>query len=392
MISTHIKEMLASPGAGAIRKMFEEGRLLKEKFGEENVYDFSLGNPSMCVPDEVLSEIKMSAEDAEHGYMQNAGYSFVREEMAKKTSLEQELSVGSEHIVMACGAAGALNVVLKSILNPSDEVIVIAPYFSEYNHYVQNHGGKIVCVKSSSDFSLSIENIENALTEKTAAIIINSPNNPTGKIYSKDKINLLSKKLLEHSKKYSRLPYIILDEPYRAITYGKTVPAVFPLYENTILVTSFAKNLSIPGERLGYIAINPRSSDASVFIGAATFATRILGFVNAPAFFQKVVAKTWNVKVDYSCYEKNCNHLKNIMSEVGLSYVEPEGAFYLFVKVPDAYNGDDMLFVNHLKKYNILCTPGTSFAYSGYVRFAFCVSEKTILNSRNAFKKAMRKS
>ncbi|MGI5092445.1 pyridoxal phosphate-dependent aminotransferase [Treponema socranskii] len=393
MIAAYIRDLLESPKAGVIRKMFEEGARLKKKYGAENVYDFSLGNPDLDPPDSIARAIERIASDnshGTHGYMPNAGYLLAREAMAKKTEAEQGVSVPATHVVMSCGAAGALNVVLKSLLNAGDEVIVPSPYFTEYDHYIRNHAGTIVRVKTKSDFSLDCNAIVNALTEKTAAVLINSPNNPTGRIYSADDIASLSAALREHGKKCGRMPYLICDEPYRAITYGgKKVPPVFPLYENAVIVTSFAKNLSLPGERIGYLALNPACPEADVFIAAAIFSTRILGYVNAPAFFQKVVASSWNAPCDYSPYEKRCTLLKEIMDYAGLEYAKPDGAFYLFVKVPDAWNGDDLAFTNHLKKYNILCAPGSGFGGEGWFRIAYCVSERTIIDSRDAFYKAV---
>ena len=393
MIAENMKSILESPTAGVIRKMFEEGSVLKQKFGEENVYDFSLGNPDLDPPEEVLNAIKEVSNDVSHnshGYMQNSGYIEARRAMAEKTSIEQNICVSEDFIVMSCGAAGALTCVLKSLLNPGDEVIVLCPYFSEYNYYVSNHGGKVVKVNTKDDFSIDLDNIKNSLTKKTSCIILNSPNNPTGKIYSKEELSLLSKILYDFEKESGRLPYIILDEPYRAIVYkNKEVPSVFPLYKNSIVVTSFAKNLSIPGERLGYIAVNPSANDSKLLVNALALATRILGFVNAPAFFQKVISKSWNAKCDYSLYEKRCNEIKFVMDYAGLKYAEPDGAFYLFVKVPDSWNDDDMAFTEHLKKFNILCAPGSGFSKKGWFRISYCVSEKTILNSKEAFYNAV---
>ncbi|MCR5401530.1 MAG: pyridoxal phosphate-dependent aminotransferase [Treponema sp.] len=393
MIAAKIKETLESPSAGVIRKMFEEGAVLKKKYGEDNVFDFSIGNPDLDPPKEVLDAIKKVAEDQSHmchGYMPNAGYLETRNQMARKTSQEQGLDVKAENVVITVGAAGALNCVMKTLLNPGDEVIVPCPYFTEYDNYIHNHGGEIKRVKTKEDCSLDLEEIKNALNEKTAAILINSPNNPSGKIYSEEEIKNLSDLLYEFGKNNSRLPYLILDEPYRAITYdGKKVAPAFKHYENAVVVTSFAKNLSVPGERIGYIAVNPASKDASVFIAGAILANRILGFVNAPAFFQKVIAASWDAKCDYSLYEKRRNEIMEIMDYAGLKYIRPEGAFYLFVKVPDEWNGDDLAFTNHLKKFNILCAPGSGFGGKGYFRISYCVAEKTILNSKEAFYKAV---
>ncbi|MBD5403445.1 MAG: pyridoxal phosphate-dependent aminotransferase [Treponema sp.] len=389
MISKKIRSILEDPSNGVIRKMFEEGAALKKKFGADNVFDFSIGNPDLEPPEEVvfaMNEVVADKTPLSHGYMPNAGYNEAREAMAKKTSLEQGVEISAEHVVMSVGAAGAMNCVFKSLLDDGDEVLVPSPYFAEYVHYVRNHGGVLHPVKTNSDFSLNIEEIKNALSKKTAAIIINSPNNPTGKIYSENDIQALSDALKEHGNKNGRMPYIICDEPYRAIAYNnKKVAAVFPVYENSVVVTSFAKNLSVPGERIGYIAVNPRSEDCNSLVSACILATRILGFVNAPAFFQKVIAKSWNAHCDYSLYEKRASEIKEVMDYAGLEYAEPEGAFYLFVKVPDAWNGDDMAFTEHLKKYNVLCAPGVGFGEKGWFRVSYCVSEKTILNSRKAF-------
>ena len=324
-----------------------------------------------------------------HGYMQNSGYKECREAMAKKTSIEQETDVSWNNIVMSVGAAGAINCVLKAILNPEDEVIVPSPYFPEYEHYIKNHGGKIRIVPTKDDFSLDIDAIKNALSFSTAAVLINSPNNPTGKIYGEEEISLLSAALDEFGKKSGRFPFLICDEPYRAITYGKAkVSSVFKRYENSAVVTSFAKNFSVPGERIGYIAVYPSFREGESLVSALNLATRILGFVNAPAFFQKVIAKSWDAECDYSLYERRRNKIMAIMDEAGFSYAKPDGAFYLFVKIPDKWNEDDILFTDHLKKFNILCAPGISFGKKGWFRLSYCVPEKTILASKNAFLKA----
>ena len=392
MISKNMKEILESPSNGVIRKMFEEGLILKQKFGAENVYDFSLGNPDLDPPQEVLDALKEISQDTSHGvhgYMSNAGYPQARLAMAQKTTLEQGVTVGADQIIMSVGAAAALNCVIKALVNPGDEVLVPAPYFAEYGHYCRNHGANLKPVSTKSDFSLDFEAIKAALSENTAAIIINSPNNPTGRIYSTQDIQGLADLLKEHGKKTGRYPYIICDEPYRAIVYDKKkVAPVFPVYENAVVVTSFAKNMSIPGERIGYIAVNPAAQDEKALVNACILATRILGFVNAPAIFQKVVAKSWNAPCDYSLYEKRCKELCKIMDYAGLEYATPEGAFYLFVKVPARWNGDDMAFCEHLKKFNILCAPGSGFGGKGWFRIAYCVSEQTILNSKEAFYKA----
>ncbi len=391
MIAQSMKDILESPSSGASRKMFEEGAALKKKYGEENVFDFSIGNPDLEPPEKLKEAIRLVAADTSpmrHGYMQNSGYRECRKAMAKKTSIEQEMFVPWNNIVMSVGAAGAINCVLKAILNPDDEVIVPAPYFPEYEHYIKNHGGKMRIVPTKDDFSLDINAIKNALSFSTAAVFINSPNNPTGKIYGGEEIALLSDALNEFGNKSGRFPYIICDEPYRAITYGKKVFPVFQRYENSIAVTSFAKNFSIPGERIGYIAVNPSCKDGEILVSALNLATRILGFVNAPAFFQKVIEKSWDAECDYSLYERRRNKIMAIMDEAGFSYAKPDGAFYLFVKIPDKWNEDDILFTEHLKKFNILCAPGSSFGKKGWFRLSYCIHEKTILASKNAFLKA----
>lgn len=394
MIAPYIKETMNSKGASVIRKMFEEGIQLKKQFGQDKVFDFSLGNPDLDPPEKVVEAVRKIADDVSHGrhgYMQNAGYSETRSAMAQKVSGEQQVTLCAENIVMTCGAASAINCVLKAVVSPGDEVIVPAPFFAEYRHYVNNFSGHLVEVPSNDDFSLNIEKIKSSLSEKTAAIIINTPNNPTGKIFGKSEIEALCKILSEHGKTTGRFPYLICDEPYRAIVYDNAeIPPVFGLYSESVVVSSFAKDLSLPGERIGYIAANPKMQDCSEFISACTFALRTLGFVNAPAFFQKVVAQSWDASVDYSSYKKRRDILMNILDEAGLEYCYPQGAFYLFVKVPEKWNGDDAAFCDHLKKFLILSAPGGSFGKKGYFRLAYCVAETTIENSRDAFINAVK--
>ncbi len=389
MIAPKIKEVMNSKGSSVIRKMFDEGIQLKKQYGEDNVFDFSLGNPDLDPPEEVVEAIREVARDTSHGchgYMPNAGYAETREAMAKKVGGEQGVKLEGKNVVMTVGAASALNCVFKAILSEGDEVIVPSPFFAEYRHYVANFDGKLVEVPAKEDFSLDVNAIATSLSDKTAAVLINTPNNPTGKVYSKKDIQALSLALKEHGKKGNRLPYLICDEPYRAIVYdGVSVAPVFVEYENAVVVSSFAKDLSLPGERIGYIAVNPECEDADEFISACTFCLRTLGCVNAPAFFQKVVAKAWNAKVDYSSYAKRRDLLTAILDKAGFKYCKPEGAFYLFVKVPDRWNEDDGAFCDHLKKFFILSAPGAGFGKKGYFRLAYCVSEKTITGSEKAF-------
>ena len=389
MINPVIQELISNKDASVIRKMFEEGIEMKKIYGADKVYDFSLGNPDLDPPQKVVDAVKEVAADTSHGrhgYMPNAGYPETRAAMARKVSLEQGVKLESSDVVITAGAASALNCVFKTILNAGDNVIVPKPFFAEYRNYVKNYGGILQEVSTKDDFSLDVESIKKALNEKTAAVLINSPNNPTGKVYTESDIIALAECLKEHAAKSGRTPYLILDEPYRAITYdGKTVPTAFDKYDSSIVVSSFAKNLSLPGERIGYIAVNPKAEDAKNLIGGSIFSLRVLGYVNAPAFFQKVVQKSWDAEVDFSSYEKRRNLLMGVLDKAGIEYYRPEGAFYLFVKVPAKFNGDDMAFSDHLKKFHILCAPGKGFGGPGWVRLAYCVDEKTIVNSQEAF-------
>ncbi len=393
-IAVKIKESMSSKSAGVIRKMFEEGLKLKSIHGQDNVFDFSIGNPDLDPPKEVcdaIEELGKCREPNFHGYMPNAGFPFARDAMAEKTSFEQGVKVTGDCVVMAVGAAGALNALMKAILNPGDNVIVPAPFFAEYRHYVNNYGGQLVEVSTKPDFSLDIDAIASALNDKTAAVLINSPNNPTGKVYSDEELKALADVLKEHGLKTGRYPFLICDEPYRSIVYdGIKVASAFPVYENSIVVTSFAKNFSLPGERIGYICVNPASPEKEDVVAGCIFTTRILGYVNAPGLMQRVVAKSWNAKADMSLYEKRRNELVEILDEAGIVHANPEGAFYLWCKVPDGFDGDDMDFCDYLKKYLILCAPGSGFGGKGWFRLAYCVSEKSILNSRDAFIKAMK--
>lgn len=374
-----------------IRKMFEEGIALKAQHGNDNVFDFSIGNPDIDPPREFHELfVKIAQEDApgSHGYMPNAGYDSVRAAIAKKASREQGVTCRAQDIVMTVGAAGGLNAVLKAILNPGDNVIVSRPYFVEYGAYIANHGGVISLVDSAPDFSLDIAKISAALNEKTAAVLINSPHNPTGKIYSKETLAALADVLRVHAKKTGRAVYLIGDEPYREIVYkGNTVPPLLASYEHSLVVTSYSKSLSLPGERIGYIAINPLCDDYDILNAGVIMANRVLGYVNAPALMQRLVAGLTDVTVDVGIYEKKRDMLSAGLKKAGLEFAEPEGAFYLFVKVP---GGDDFKFVDHLKKYLILGVPGTGFGGPGYMRLAYCVTEKTIENSIPAFIEAVK--
>lgn len=394
-VAPHIKEFMAS--SSFIRKMFEEGMQLKQQYGADNVFDFSIGNPDLEPPAkvrEMLRELGSSTEARLHAYMPNAGYPETRKAMAEKVSLEQGSEIPFSHVVMGCGAAGALNSVLKAILSPDNEVIVSAPYFVEYGQYVKNHGGKLITVPSQEDFSLDIGAIGNAMNERTAAVIINSPNNPTGKVYTTDEMKRLGELLDSHRQKTGKTVMIVSDEPYREIVYnGITVSPIFPFWKDTIIVSSFAKNLSLPGERIGYAAICPQALHASELADAVTYTTRILGFVNAPATFQRIVAACWKETVDYKVYEKRRDVLMSILNDAGIPFSNPEGAFYLFCRVPPRKQtvgdeGDDVSFCDHLKKFKILAVPGKGFGKAGWIRLSYCISERNISLSRDSFMSA----
>ena len=394
-VAPYIRDLMSS--SSFIRKMFEEGIQMKAQFGADKVYDFSLGNPDLEPPDKVkkmLCELGSSQEKGLHGYMSNAGYPETRRAMAQKVSGEQNVPIDFSHVVMGVGAAGAMNSVLKAILSPGNEVIVPAPFFVEYTQYVRNHGGLLKPVRTQDDFSLDLTGISAALSDKTAALIINSPNNPTGKIYTREELTKLAGLLREHEKKTGQTVVIIADEPYREIVYdNKKVAPIFQLWPASVVVSSFAKNLSLPGERIGYTVVNPACPDAKELVDAVIYATRILGYVNSPATYQRIVAACWNEPVDYSSYEIRRNKLTAILRSAGIAYAEPEGAFYLFCRVPlkkgqSEDMADDCVFCNHLKKYHILGVPGSGFGRKGWFRLAYCIPEQSIDGSSDAFVQA----
>lgn len=375
--------------SSAIRAMFEEGKIMAAKYGAENVYDFSLGNPNVPAPAEVKQAVYEELEKEDpvvlHGYMNNSGYEDVRGAIAASINKRFGTAFGEQNIIMTVGAAGGLNVILKTLLNPGDEVIVIAPYFGEYNSYVSNYDGKIVVVSPNTEtFQPNLEELEQKITAKTKAVIINSPNNPTGVVYSEDTIKKMADILRGKEKELGTDIYLISDEPYRELVYdGIEVPYLTKYYENAIIGYSYSKSLSLPGERIGYLVIPDEVSDAEDVIAAANVATRILGYVNAPSLMQKVVAKCLDAKVDVPFYNRNREALYNGLKELGFECIKPEGAFYLFVKSPVE---DEKAFCAAAKKHNILIVPGSSFACPGYVRIAYCVSYETIMNSMPGFK------
>jgi aspartate aminotransferase len=392
-IAEGIKNALSS--SSMIRRMFEEGIQLKKQHGADKVFDFSLGNPDIDPPPafhEVFVKLAQEDEKGSHGYMPNAGYPFVREALAKKVSKEQGVDIDGSHVIMASGAAGGLNTVFKTICNPGDEIIVTRPYFMEYRAYASNSGAKLVEVDAQDDFNLDLSAIGAALGAKTAAVLINSPNNPTGKIYPAPVLAGLAALLEEHGKKTGRLPYLVSDEPYREIAYNTEVPPFLSCYSEAIVVSSYSKSLSLPGERIGFIAVSPNISGKDDLVNGLIYCARVLGFVNAPALMQRIVASLTQARVDVSIYARRRDAFMRVLDETGIEYSVPQGAFYLFCKVPAKKNGgqsDDKEFVEHLKKHLILGVPGSGFGKSGWLRFAYCIDERIISASAPAFKSAM---
>ena len=391
-IAKGIRDALGA--SSMIRKMFEEGAVLKKLHGADNVFDFSLGNPDIPPPAAFRAVLEKFARDVDkglHGYTPNAGLPHVREALARKASREQRVPLDASHIVMSSGAAGGLNAVFKTICNPGDEIIVSRPYFVEYRPYAANQGARLVEVESLPDFNLDIDAIAAALSPGTAAVLINSPNNPTGKIYPAATLAALAGLLRDHGERTSRMPYLVSDEPYREIAYGVEVPSVLAAYTESIVVYSYSKSLSLPGERIGYIAVNPGILDGAELTDGLTYATRVLGFVNAPALMQRAVAELTDAVVDVDVYARRRAAFMSVLDGAGIEYVVPEGAFYMFCKVPPREPDipDDLAFVNHLKQHLILGVPGSGFGRPGWLRFAFCVDEKIIRNSAAAFGKAM---
>ena len=375
--------------SSAIRAMFEEGKVMAAKYGAENVYDFSLGNPNVPAPVQVKEAIIEEAEKEDpivlHGYMSNAGYEDVRQAVAESINKKFDTAFSAKNIIMTVGAAGGLNVILKTLLNPGDEVIAIAPYFGEYNSYVSNFDGKLVVVSPNTEtFQPNLTELEEKLTARTKAVIVNSPNNPTGVIYSEETIQAMAEILRKKQKEFGTDIYLISDEPYRELAYdGAEVPYLTKYYENAIIGYSFSKSLSLPGERIGYLVIPDEAADSEDVISAAGTATRILGYVNAPSLMQKAVAKCLDAQADVPYYDRNREDLYNGLKEMGFECIKPQGAFYLFMKSPVA---DEKVFCEAAKKQHILIVPGSSFACPGYVRIAYCVAHETIINSMPGFK------
>ncbi len=375
-------------GSSVIRAMFEEGKAMAAKYGPENVFDFSLGNPNVPAPAEVndaIIDIVRNTDSVKlHGYMSNTGHDEVRAVIAQHLNKEHGTAYGAGNIVMTVGAAGGLNVALKAILNPGDEVVAFAPYFGEYNNYVSNFDGKMVVITPDIEtFQPNFAEFEQKLTNKTACVIVNSPNNPTGVIYSEDTLRKMSDILEKKQAEFGRTIYLITDEPYRELAYdGARVPWVPNFYRNTIVGYSYSKSLSLPGERIGYLVIPSEADDYEDLFAAAGVATRILGFVNAPSIMQLVIGKCVDAATDISYYERNRNTLYEGLTKLGFTCRKPEGAFYLFLRSPLP---DEKEFVDLAKKHNILLVPGSTFMCSGFVRIAYCVSYETVTGSLPRF-------
>ncbi len=377
-------------GSSVIRAMFEEGKKMAAEYGAENVYDFSLGNPNVPAPDAVreaiIDIVKNEPPLKLHGYMSNAGFEDVRATVAGSLNERFGTSFNENNIIMTVGAASGLNVTFKTLLNPGDEVITFAPYFGEYKNYVINYDGVLVEISPDTDtFRPNLKEFEEKITAKTKCVIVNSPNNPTGVVYSEATIKEMAGILESKQKEYGTSIYIVSDEPYRELVYGDIeVPYITKYYRNTIVGYSYSKSLSLPGERIGYLVIPSGVDDYSDVFAAACVATRILGYVNAPSLMQRVIKECINEKTDISYYDRNRITLYEGLIKAGFTCRKPEGAFYLFMKTP---TGDDKEFVAAAKKYNILVVPGSSFGCPGYVRIAYCVAYETIVNSLPEFAK-----
>ncbi len=385
MISSKIKDNLSK--SSFIRAMFEEGEKLRKQFGADKVYDFSIGNPDIEPPVIVKEALKKAVMDERpklHGYMSNAGFAEVRASMAARLAKDSGAPVTAENIVMTCGAGGALNVVLKTLLNPGEEVIVLSPYFVEYLFYIDNHGGKSVIVETDpATFQPDPEKIYKAINAKTKAIIINSPHNPTGVIYSGAVLEKMAEKLAAREKEFGTSICVISDEPYSKIVYDNAqVTPVFKIFKNSIIVDSFSKSLSLPGERIGYIAASPSIDDVQSLMDGLIFANRTLGYVNAPALFQRILPESLNAVVEVEEYKKRRDLLYDNLIKFGYECIKPQGAFYLF---PKSSIPDDAEFCKRAMKYNLVIVPGKGFGCPGHFRISYCVNTTIIQNSLPAF-------
>ena len=393
LLSDQIKTYMES--SSWIRKMFEQGIELKKTYGSENVYDFSLGNPDLPPPDSVGKALHEIADNASKpfslGYMPNAGYPDARKALAGYLSKTQGEEIQEKDIILTCGAAGAINAFFRAVMESDDEVVCPAPYFVEYSFYAGNSNAKLVPVKSKPlTFELDVPAIEKAFTDKTRAVIVNSPNNPTGQIYTRKELETLSEAIEKHSKKINRVIYLVSDEPYRFLNYNNLeLPSVFDIYKHSVIMGSFSKSLSLAGARIGYLAINPKIENVQQLYNGVVMTNRILGYVNAPAIAQKVLAACVNSEVDVDIYRQRRNAMAKVLDNAGIEYTLPKGAFYFFAKSPLE---DDVEFVNLLLEENILAVPGKGFGYPGYFRLTFCVGKDVIKKSAPGFKRAVAKT
>ncbi len=376
-----------------IRKMFEEGARLKKIHGEDQVFDFSLGNPNVPPPEivkEKLRELVRRDLPGMHGYMPNAGFEETRAAVAAYLSREHRVPLGPDQIVVTCGAAGALNIILKALLDPGDELLVPAPYFVEYGFYADNHGGVLKTVPTHDDFTLDLTAIEQAVSERTKIILINSPNNPTGQIYSTSALQQLGRILEKKSRQYGRTIHLVSDEPYRKIVYNdQEVPCIFQHYPHSLIATSYSKDLSLPGERIGFVAVHPDCEQSGQLLAAVSLANRILGFVNAPGLMQRLIVELQGVCVEVDAYRRKRDRLVSGLRAAGYELVVPPGAFYLF---PKTLFADDVKFVRLLQEENILVVPGSGFGGPGHFRIAYCVDDSTIEGSLPGFARARSKA
>ena len=388
MISDKMKILVN--GSSAIRAMFEEGKRLATIHGKENVYDFSLGNPNVLPPDAIKKAVNDVLDDYApsyiHGYMNNSGYEEARAAIAGRYARDYGVQLAERNIIMTCGAAGGINITFKSILNPGDEVIAFAPFFSEYGNYTANFDAKLVVVPTQPEsFDIDLTRFEAAITDKTRAVIINSPNNPSGVVYPDDTLRALAGVLEAAGQRYGKPIFLISDEPYRELVYDDIkLPFIPSIYRNTFIIYSWSKTLSIPGERIGYVAVSDDMDGLDEVLPALNVANRILGFVNAPSLFQLVAARCLDESVDISVYKKNRDYLYDNLTAMGIQMNRPQGAFYLFPKAP---GGDDIAFCNAAKEERILIVPGTGFGCKGYFRLAYCVDFATIENSMDGFRR-----
>jgi aspartate aminotransferase len=388
-VSEKIKQSIAK--GSFIRRMFEEGIKRKLKYGRDNVFDFSLGNPNLEPPakvKQVLHELIDDPSPGRHGYMPNAGLPETKQAVADHLNKFNQTRLTADEIVMSAGAGAALNLVLKTILNPGDEVIIPSPYFFEYNFYLDNYQGVPKIVRTKSDFMLDVNRITENISQKTKAVLINSPNNPTGRVYSEKVLQELASALSHYSQKSGEPIYLISDEPYRKIVYDSVfVPSIVDVYNDTIVATSFSKDLSLGGERIGYVAVNPSISEKETILAGLVLCTRVLGYVNAPALMQRAVRYLLEETVDVSIYKKRRDMLCAGLGSIGYEFTRPEGAFYLFPKTPIA---DDVAFVSALKEENILVVPGSGFDGPGHFRIAYCVSDEVIQRALPGFAKVLK--